>query len=762
MHSTYLVGALTGAALAASLAAQAYPLPLSAGDTTASEGTAPFLVPTRMQQTPVTNYVTLRGLGLPASFTNWDMSAFDSTSRYVFIPAEVGAGAGVFRYDTVTKTFLTQLQGNGTGVRQANPAVWNPASDDYARLDPATYTPWGSVITGEETTGGRLFEIMNAAGAGPHTVLWRSNIPAVAHEGLQFDSDGTLYFVDENNSGCYYKFVPAAPGDLSVGQSYVLRVDAYAAYPTANPAANWDDTSNRPAPRTGPATWVPMTDAAGVPLTVANPFVFVTTTGGRTAADELRGTPYGRPEDLTIGRLVSNNECVYVTATSENTVYSIELVDATHAIVRQFVNFNSINLATGADVNLLQNTPYESPGPGTNFDSPDNLEIDLFGSVYIIEDNQPGDIWKAVDTNNNGVAEGIGLFVSLGVDGAEPTGLLADPNDPYRLLVNIQHPASGNDALWAFSTRPYRGSGGDLLLQTGVNRAPSSGPGEFVRDAGAGDVLSYNLVSPFGQFLFAPYLLLLQANTNANGPVSVLPGLWLNLGQPIAVLGTTIGTFPLVLPPSGTQVAILIPPGVAGYSIVAQGVATNGGPLTFTDAHETILHQPARSRDVPTRPSAAWLARGLGPAPLGFASGALRRASRVSRLAACASCLASLLPRRESPGMRPQPTSRRSCRPSTPSASQHPLPGAQDRSRVGAFTSPGAAPMRGAAGRPRVPGFPSPRAAGYHAPPPATGKPPGRGTRCREESVRASSAAPRRPRQYRPTLPFKRKREPTS
>ena len=55
-------------------------------------------------------------------------------------------------------------------------------------------------------------------------------------------------------------------------------------------------------------------------------------------------------------------------------------------------------------------------------------------------------------------------------------------------------------------------------------------------------------------------------------------------------LGTTFGGFPLVLPPTGVSVAFEIPPGLAGFSIISQGISVNGGPLYFTDAHETVLH----------------------------------------------------------------------------------------------------------------------------------------------------------------------------
>lgn len=266
-------------------------------------------------------------------------------------------------------------------------------------------------------------------------VVWQSSIPAVAHEGLRFDSSGVLYFIDEDNSGSIYKFVPLKAGKLDRGQSFVLKVDAF----TGNPAQNWNSATNIATVRSGPATWVPMTDELGNALTVADPFAFVTTTGGRSAADELGGTPFGRPEDMDVGVLANGNEVVYCAITSENLVIAIELVSDAMAIVHDFVRSTvTTNEATGNPVG----------GGSAGFNSPDNLAVGHDGTVYVIEDSNPGDIWRARDANDDGVAESVGRWASLGVSGSEPSGMIADPNDPSRFFVVVQHPSSNNDAIW--------------------------------------------------------------------------------------------------------------------------------------------------------------------------------------------------------------------------------------------------------------------------------------------------------------------------
>lgn len=583
------------AVAASSLAAQHnFPLPASpaTGATDPYEDSAPFWAPNRVGQTRVVDRNTLNGQGLPATFSLWDMSAIEPSGRYIFTPSEVSSGGGVFRYDQQTGALAILMAGNPALPRSSDPSTWVATNDNFARLDPCTFTPFGTIITGEETTGGRLFEVTNPMSAGPFQVRWLSKVPAMNHEGARFDAHGNLYTVDEDNSGCVYKFVPTTPGNLGDGQCFVLSIDGYAADANARPAENWNSTQNRLTSRVGAARWVPVTGPNGAQITAQNPFAYVAANGGRIAADEVFGTPFGRPEDMDFNRLASGNECIYFAATSENTIYSIELTGSDTAVVRHFVDYDTINLATGADVNPLQNDPYTSPGSGTVFASPDNIAADAFGNIYLIEDGEPngGDIWKAVDADRDGVAEAIGIFVSLGITGSEPTGMFFDPTDPYRFIVNVQHPASGNDATWSFRTRPYGGSNGDLELVTGVNAAPTSGPAEFVKTAHGLDVVELATSSPNHTLAGRPFALLLQP-VGPNGAMPYLPPLWMSPFTPIIpVLGGPVGQFTTVLPFTGSSVAIQVPAFLAGINVIAQSVAVSpNNTLVCSDAHELQL-----------------------------------------------------------------------------------------------------------------------------------------------------------------------------
>lgn len=387
--------------------------------------------------------VRIPGLGTNAVM--FDMSAFDPSGRYIFLPHETQYGAGLTRYDMKTDKAVNLFMGDMNGSH----GDW---SNDYGALDPATWTPAGTVLVAEEWSGqGRMFEVMNPMAdveAGETVVVNElKSIPNVSIEGLQFNHDGSaMYFVDEDRSGSIYKFIPTVKGDYAKGQTFVLVVDAYAGDPAAQagkfPAHN-------PVERTGSANWVAMTDENGVALTTADPFDNASR-GGRAAADELKGTPYRRPEDVEVGYLKNGHEVIYFNATEEQALYSVEELGHGKAMVR-----------LTADENTVKNLGY-APTSG-HITSPDNLAQDALGNIYMVEDwpngdNRGGDIWFIRDTNGDGVAESVDHFMSLQVKGAENTGMIFNPANPTQFIVNIQHPdstASGGrgDAVWLLDVK---------------------------------------------------------------------------------------------------------------------------------------------------------------------------------------------------------------------------------------------------------------------------------------------------------------------
>lgn len=428
------------------------------------ENTAPWVVPPGVTFEPLTSMEeveadpsqsVIRNEGLGNNESMWDMADFSPNGKYVFIPHETLYGAGVSRYHIPRDHMEILWQGDGLGAEDN----WN---GDYGAFDPSTVTPVGTLLLGEEWSGeGRLVEIRNPLVPNPANVRVRvlENFPRVAHEGLRFSNDtNTLYYVDEFNSGSVYKAVFQSNDYGTNAQHYVLSVDAF----DGEAADLWNDPSNATATRTGAATWIPITDASGNALTVVDPFQGGPNSdpreddgarGGRKVADELGGTPFGRPEDMEIGRLANYNEVMYFAATSERTIYSIEMTGDTTAIVRVFAD----------DTNTPKNLGFDATTAELN--SPDNLAVDAYNNVYIIEDapnssSTGGDIWFARDADGDGVAESVDQFLSLRVNGSEATGMIFNPQKPDQFILNIQHPTTTDssgaggpgDALWLMDT----------------------------------------------------------------------------------------------------------------------------------------------------------------------------------------------------------------------------------------------------------------------------------------------------------------------
>jgi uncharacterized protein len=355
---------------------------------------------------------------------NWDMNTLNENGpeagRYLFTPYETSVNAGVRRFDLTTNSAIDLV---------------SPGAQGFVVGDASRWTPFGTYLTAEESWGpgstkGRLFEVTNPLGnPGSEGFTERNIIPRVSHEGLAFDSDNNLYFIDEFNGGSIYKYVSSTPNDgatfFSAGETFVLKVGA---------GGNTDAL--------GAATWEKITNADGSAVS-ADPSATVIIDGqsrvdGRIAADLAGGTNFNRPEDLEI-KTVAGQQVLYFAATASGfegagAVFSIALNSASSAEVKLFADRNTLKKNTAVAV-------------GAEFLNPDNLAIDGLGNIYIIED-QPGgfaDIWFAYDIDFDGIAESLGRWATLSTLGAEPTGLYFDPFDNRVAYINVQHAASDMD-----------------------------------------------------------------------------------------------------------------------------------------------------------------------------------------------------------------------------------------------------------------------------------------------------------------------------
>ncbi len=290
---------------------------------------------------------------------------------------------------------VTDLTSSTTTILAQNPS--------WGRMDGIVWTPWGTLLAGEERTGGQVWEIDPATGA----FVARPAAGLAAHEGLRFDANGNLYGISETTPGYIFRLVPDRRGDLSGGELDVLKV----VLPSGD--------------RTGEAVWVPL-DRNVVRVDAV------------TSATAAGATGYGRPEDVEIATATGNERggsTLFVAVTSEDRVLAVDLREK----------------AGGAEAGTALVYDYIQDGLNApaDFDMPDNLAMDKAGNLYIAED--PGgtfaggkrrgdDIWVATPSvpGQHQPAASLSCFASLTDCTAEPTGIYFDRSGQV-LYVNAQH-----------------------------------------------------------------------------------------------------------------------------------------------------------------------------------------------------------------------------------------------------------------------------------------------------------------------------------
>ena len=297
---------------------------------------------------------------------------------------------------------------------------------DWESMDPIVWTPWGTILIGEEAgiarrkdpqypqaIGGLMYEVFLNRNdpTTADSVVARPALGAKAHEGTQIDARGNVYGISENNPGFIFRFVPDRRGDLSSGQLYALHVTQ----PTGD--------------RTGEAEWIPL-DRAAVQI------------DANAAALAAGATGYNRPEDLELSKGSGSSRdganTLYAAITgqsgpADNRVIAIDLrepqggSDHATAFVYDYVR---IGLNAPAD-----------------FEMPDNLALSKSGDLYIAEDPGGGsptkqkgdDIWMASPGQGlHAPAASMMRFATLTDCDAEPTGIYFDVRG-WGLFVNAQH-----------------------------------------------------------------------------------------------------------------------------------------------------------------------------------------------------------------------------------------------------------------------------------------------------------------------------------
>ena len=134
---------------------------------------------------------------------------------------------------------------------------------------------------------------------------------------------------------------------------------------------------------------------------------------------------------------------------------------------------------------------------------------------------------------------------------------------------------------------PYPGTpGGDVLLGTGVNAAPTSGLGQYVKTATGLDAINLLVSSPMGSYDGQPYVLLTQPFTTGTPPTPTIPGLvYLDLAQPFVILVNIDPFLGQILNPGGTPYGFIMPFGFAGQSFIFQAACVTPA-LSISDGYE--------------------------------------------------------------------------------------------------------------------------------------------------------------------------------
>ena len=278
-------------------------------------------------------------------------------------------------------------------------------------------TPWGTIITAEET-----LPTSDANADGYQDIGWLVEIDPATASVVDHDGDGTpeklfklgrmshencvvsedrktVYFGNDQNPGYVFKFVADVAEDLSQGTLYVLKLDG-------------------PLDNATTGTWV------GIPN-----FTAADCNNVLSYASAVGGTNFDKIEDVEINPVSGQ---IYFTSKSSSRVYRFTDNGSTVADAMVFVgNSDWIYVIETAD-GLVE----EQWRGGV-----DNLTFDDEGNLYVIQDGGRNHIWM-VPTCHTQTNPAVKMF-AVTPAGCEPTGMTFSPDFKF-MFVSMQHPSSGN------------------------------------------------------------------------------------------------------------------------------------------------------------------------------------------------------------------------------------------------------------------------------------------------------------------------------
>ncbi len=317
--------------------------------------------------------------------------------------------------------------------------------------DPVRVTPWGTLLVGEESTDGGLYEFLDPAHTENLTVLDRATgqivnadgtpatlakkqkaAPVIAFEGIGITPKGVLYTGDElrpgtgtndKDGGAIFKFIPTVPytgggivdldhSPLASGKIYAMQVSCVGNVQQYGQGCE-----------VGDGAWIEVAAATA-----------------RGDAHSKGATGYYRPED---GHLDPDYE------------------DSAHGEAARFCWTNTQDegahsygevmcledtLPTLADATKRSVTASRFVEGDVRLNQPDNLDFQpKTGNIFVIEDHPNGEIFSCLDDGEDRdlKADGCVSIASVIDPSAEPTGFIfaADGETAY---VSIQHSDDAN------------------------------------------------------------------------------------------------------------------------------------------------------------------------------------------------------------------------------------------------------------------------------------------------------------------------------
>ncbi|MCC9138534.1 alkaline phosphatase PhoX [Pontibacter silvestris] len=272
-------------------------------------------------------------------------------------------------------------------------------------------TPWGTVITSEETTSGG-----DANGDGYQDVGWQVEIDPASGKIVDHDGDGkpdklwalgrmsheniavskdrvTVYQAEDGGSSSIYKFIANKPEQLSEGTLYVLKRDSETA-------------------TTG--TWVQ------VPNTTQADRNNVYNTA------KSLGTNWRNPEDVEFGP----DGKMYFTSKGTGTIWRFKDNGTTVSEIEAWV--------TPKLYEVYYNGGSQTEDWGTGID---NLTFDGEGNLWALQDGGRNNVW-VIKPDHTPEKPNLQLFMTTPY-GSESTGLNFSPDFKYG-FISIQHPSGSN------------------------------------------------------------------------------------------------------------------------------------------------------------------------------------------------------------------------------------------------------------------------------------------------------------------------------